>query len=119
MNQNRKSALENIKSLFKSQEAVIKLFNDYSSIAPEAKCKKIHKKIISSMAGGVACDKVCDHSNLKILGPKQTLQRLPIAFVQEKADNTSENLANEIKQIIYALYQAKEIIKTIYNSTMN
>ena len=39
------------------------------------------------------------------------LQRLPIALAQVKASITSENLLNEIKQIIYSLYQAKEITK--------
>ena len=34
---------------------------------------------------------VSDHSNLKILSPKQMLQRLPIALAQVKAANTSEN----------------------------
>ena len=40
----------------------------------------------------------------KILTNKQMLQRLPIAFAQIKAGNTSENLLNEIKQVIYSLY---------------
>ena len=48
-------------------------------------------------------------SNLKRLIPKQMLQRLPIAPAQVKAGNTSENLLNEIRQIIYSLYRAKEI----------
>ena len=39
------------------------------------------------------------------------LQRLLLAFAQVKAGNTSENLLNEIRQIIYSLYQAKEITK--------
>ena len=39
------------------------------------------------------------------------LQRLPIALAQVKAGNTSENLLNEIKQIIYYLYQEKEVAK--------
>ena len=39
------------------------------------------------------------------------LQRLPIAPAQVKAGNTSETLLNEIRQIIYCLYQAKEITK--------
>ena len=39
------------------------------------------------------------------------LQRLPIAYVQVKASNTSENLQDEIRQIIYSLYRAKEITK--------
>ena len=32
---------------------------------------------------------------LKILTPKQMLQRFPIALAQVKADNTSENLINK------------------------
>ena len=40
-----------------------------------------------------------DHSNLKILIPKQMLQRLLIALAQVKASNTSEDLLNEIRQI--------------------
>ena len=48
---------------------------------------------------------------LKILTPKQMLQRLPIALTQVKAGNTSENLLNEMRQIIYPLYRAKEITK--------
>ena len=46
---------------------------------------------------------------LEILTPKQMLQRLPIALAEVKAVNTSENLLNEIRQIIYYLYQGKEI----------
>ena len=45
-------------------------------------------------------NKVSNHSNLKILTPKKMLQRLPIAFAQVKAGNTSESVLNEIKQII-------------------
>ena len=41
---------------------------------------------------------------LKILTLKQMLQRLPIALAQVKADNTSENLPNEIRLILYSLY---------------
>ena len=40
---------------------------------------------------------------LKILTPKQMLQRLPIALTQVKAGNTFENLLNDIRQIIYSL----------------
>ena len=41
---------------------------------------------------------------LKILSPKQILQKLLIALAQVKAGNTSEILLNEIRQIIYFLY---------------
>ena len=38
---------------------------------------------------------------LKILTPKQMLQRLPIVLAQVKAVNNSEKLLNEIRQIAY------------------
>ena len=50
-------------------------------------------------------------TKLKILMPKQMLQRLPIALAQVKAGNNSENLLNEIRQVVYSLYQSKEITK--------
>ena len=58
------------------------------------------------------------NSKLKILASKQTLQRLPIALAQVKAGNNSENLLNEVRQIIYSLYQSKEITKKVYNNLM-
>ena len=53
---------------------------------------------------------------LKILTPKQMLQRLPIALAQVKAGNNSENLLNEIRQTVYSLYQSKQITKKVYNN---
>ena len=47
------------------------------------------------------------------------IQRLPIALAQVKASNTSENLLNEIRQMIYSLYWAKEITKKVYNNIIN
>ena len=44
----------------------------------------------------------------KILTPKQMLQRLPIALGQVKAGNISENLLNEIRQIIYSLVDMRK-----------
>ena len=46
------------------------------------------------------------------------LQRSPIAFAQVKAGNNSENLLNEMRQIIYSLYQLKEITKKVYSNLM-
>ena len=39
------------------------------------------------------------------------LQRLPIALAKVKADNTSENWLNEVRQIIYSLYWGKKLLK--------
>ena len=45
--------------------------------------------------------------HIKILTPKRMLRRLPIALEQAKAGNTSENLLNNIRKIIYSFYRAK------------
>ena len=48
------------------------------------------------------------------------LKRLPIALAQLKAGNNSEILLNEIRQIVYSLYQLKEITeKVIINNGYN
>ena len=44
------------------------------------------------------------------------LQRLPIALTQISAGNNSESLLNEIRQIVYSLYQSKEITEKVYNN---
>ena len=55
-------------------------------------------------------------TGLKISTPTQMFQILPIALAQVKAGNNSENLLNEIRQIVYYLYQSKEITKKVYNN---
>ena len=57
-------------------------------------------------------------TGLKILTHKQMLQRLPVALAQIKACNSSESLLNEIRQIVYSLYQSKEITKKVYNNIL-
>ena len=52
-----------------------------------------------------------DNPKLKILTSKQMFQRLPVAFAQVQAGNNSENLLNEIRQIVYSLYQSKKLLK--------
>ena len=61
---------------------------------------------------------VSDSSHLKILTPKQMLQRLAITLAQVKAGNISKNLLNQICQIIYSLYRAKDIHKKLRNNIM-
>ena len=56
---------------------------------------------------------------LKILTPNQLINRLPILLAQKKAGNNSQKLNNEIRQIIYSLYQSKNMSKTIYNHLIN
>ena len=39
------------------------------------------------------------------------LKRWLIALAQVKAGNTSKNLLNEIREIIYSLYRARKLLK--------
>ena len=83
---------------YKVRKEVIKFCDNYSSIMSEAKIKSTEGK------------------GIKILTPKQMLQRLPIALAHVKAGNNSESLLNEIRKIVYSLYQSKQITKKVYNS---
>ena len=82
--------IESVKNLYDSRQKITDLFNNYSKIRSEA----IYKSKQNETNG----------KRLKILTPTQMLQRLPIALSQVKASNNSENLLNEIRQIIYSLY---------------
>ena len=96
--------IKNIKNFYDSRQKIIDLFNSYWKIRSES----LYNAKQNETKG----------KGLKILTPKQMLQRLPIALAQVKAGNNSENLLNEIRQIIYSLYQSKEITKKVYNNLM-
>ena len=55
---------------------------------------------------------------IKILTPSQTLSRLPIYLAQLKAGNNSEELKNEIRQLMYSLYRSKNMTKQVYNNLL-
>ena len=67
--------------------------------------------VINTFNNGLVQLKSTTWTGLKILTPKQMLQRLPIALAQIKAGNNSENLLNEIRQRVYSFYQSKEVTK--------
>ena len=53
---------------------------------------------------------------IKILTPNQMLSRLPISLAQLQAGNNSEELKNEIRQLLYSLYRSKNMTKQVYNN---
>ena len=53
---------------------------------------------------------------LNILTPDQMLSRSPITLAQLNAGNNSEELKNDIRQILYFLYRSKKLTKNIYES---
>ena len=71
---------------------------------------------VNAFRSGIFPIKSTQGKGLKILTPKQMLQRLPIALAEVKAGNTSENLLNEIRQIMYSLHWAKEITEKVYDN---
>lgn len=50
-----------------------------------------------------------EERGIKILPPKQILQRLPTLFPQEQSKNTSKNHLNDIRKIVYLLHWTKLI----------
>ena len=44
-----------------------------------------------------------------MLTPSQMLSRLPISLAQLQAENNSEKLKNEIRQLLYSLYRSKNM----------
>ena len=80
------SEIENITNFYKLRQEVIKFHNNYFMMLHKAEY-------------GLKHGKCC-----KILTLKQSLQRLPIPLAQANAGNTSENVLNEIRRIIYSLY---------------
>ena len=92
----QKDTLYNTETLYKARNEAIEFYDNYSSMMSEAKLKATKRAI------------------LKLLTPKQMLQRLPITLAHVKAGNISKNLSNEIRQIVYSLYQSKEITKKVY-----
>ena len=90
--------------LFNGRNDAINFIAGYGSMILEAKRKTTEKL------------KEQEGTGLKILTPKQMLQRLPIALAQVKAGNNSESLLNEIRQIVYSLYQSKQITKKVYKN---
>ena len=51
---------------------------------------------------------------IKILIPKQMLSRLPISLAQLEAENNSNKLKNEIRELLYSLYRSKNLTKQKY-----
>ena len=101
----QKKVINNLENFYISRE-VINFFRDYVDMLSDA---NNNAKQNESKGKG-----------LKILTPKQMIQRFPIALAQVKAGNNSENILNEIRQIYlftvsikrnyYSIQQLNEII---------
>ena len=97
----QQKTLANTNMPFNGKSDAIKFNEGYSLMILEAK-----KRTAEEQKG----------TGLKILTSKQMLQRLLIALAQVKVGNNSENLLNQIRLIVYSLYQSKQITKKVYNN---
>ena len=55
----------------------------------------------------------------KILMSNQMLNKLPISLAQLKAENNSNKLKNEIRQLLYSFYRSKILAKQLYKSLID
>ena len=101
-NSEQEKVVTNLENFYKSREEVFNFFRDYTKMFFDASYE--------------AKQDETKGTGLKILTPKQILQRLAIALAQVKAGNNSEKLLSKIRQIISSLYQSKEITKKVYNN---
>ena len=92
--------INNLEKFYLSREETVNFFRDYFEMLYHANYDSRKNKT--------------EGKGLKILTPKQMLQRLPIALAQVEAGNNSESLLNEIRQTVYSLYQLKQITKKVY-----
>ena len=98
----QKELINNLEKFYNSREEVFNFFRDYVEMLSDANYD--------------ARNNETKGTGLKILTPKQMLQRLPIALTQVKAGNNSKTLLNQVRQNIYSLYQSKQITEKIYNN---
>ena len=98
----QKETINNLEKFYNSREEVINIFRDYAEMLSDANYDSKQNET--------------EGKGLKILTSKQMLQRLPISLAQVKTGNSSKALLDEIRQIVYSLYQSKQINKKVYNN---
>ena len=96
-NTEQKGVINNLKTFYNSREEIINVFRDYIEMLSDASYDAKQNKT--------------EGTRLKVLTPKQMLQRLSIALSKVKAGNNSESLLNKIGKIICSLYQSKQMTK--------
>ena len=112
--------------LIKKQSNLLKELNDKLRLRPKASKKKKsindtseninalyqgQELTLNAFKSGIFPLKTIQWKGLKILTPKQILQRLPIALSQVKAGNTSENLLTKSGKSYILCIKQKKLLK--------
>ena len=98
----QKEVINNLEKFYNSREEVLNFFRDCVEMLADA---NYNAKQNETMEKG-----------LKILTPKQMLQRLPIAHEQVKAGNNSEKLLMKSEKIFILCISQKKLLKKMYNN---
>ena len=97
----QEKVITNLENFYNSSEEVIKFFRDYTKMMLDG---SYNAKQNETEQGG---------TELKILTPKQSLQRLPIAHAQAKAGNNSENFLMKSDKLFILCIKRKKSLKSI------
>ena len=112
-----KDRKENTKLVKSFNKALKGLEEEIENMSEEEKESKKPDKIVEIVEGILKFNKQTQEGKgLKILTPSQMLSRLPISLAQLQAGNNSEELKNEIRQLLYSLYRSKNMTKQVYNN---
>ena len=112
-----KDRKENTKFVKSFNKALKGLEEEIENMSEEEKESKKPDKIVEIVEGILKFNKQTQEGKgLKILTPSQMLSRLPISLAQLQAGNNSEELKNEIRQLLYSLYRSKNMTKQVYNN---
>ena len=93
----QKEVINNLNKFYNSREEVIRFFKNYTEMLSDANYD--------------ARQNEAKGTGLKLLTPKQMLQRLPRALAQVKTGNNSEILFNEIRKIVIFCINQKKSLK--------
>ena len=128
--QDRRDLLEKLKKLKNNPEKNkirVNLINsglrdlkeEIEDMSEEEKETKNPNEIVDIVEKILEFNRQQQGQGLKILTPNQMLSRLPISLAQLNAENNSEKLKNEIRQLLYSLCRSKKLTKNIYKSLID
>ena len=93
--------------------------SEVRSISHRQKMFEIFNYLGEIFNGPTGEESVSRGKGLKTLRPNPMISRLTISLAQLKAENNSEKLKNEIRQLLYFLYRSEKLTKEIYNNLIN
>ena len=111
----KNKAIKAYNNLLNKVEQIVEL----RSTPPIRKMLKIFNYLGEIFNGPAGEESASRGEGLKIFKKNLMLSRFPISLAQLKAENNSEKLKNEVRQLLYSLYRSKKLTKNVYNNFIN